>query len=190
MKLKIVVLDLSVPPEARRAALLALLVVGLAAAVPYTFSSGDILSSKAVNANFADVDAHIASGRFVFINDAGVSYSTGFTRYCGAATGGTGSITSGAKSGYSAAKAQCETVPGCSASAHMCSSEEVIRTAQMGVVSAQGWISTGVTNAMTGGLDDCNGWKTGDGTQNGVVWTGTFPGWVGCNTAEAILCCD
>ena len=194
MKLKVIVIDVQIPRALKRAALLVLLTLGLAAAVPYTFTTGDILSSKAVNANFADLDSRLASGRFVTTNDAGVSYSTGFTTYCGKSASVTGAFASGAKVGFAAAKAQCESVPGCSPSAHMCTSEEIVRTSQMGYPTGNGWFSTGTTNgAASAPINDCQGWRVGDGTQQGSLWTGTgseFVGWIGCNTAEPILCCD
>ena len=195
MKFKLVVIDIEIPRAVKRAALLLLLTSSVAAAVPYTFTTGDILSSKAVNANFADLDSRLGTGRMVATNDAGVSYSTGFTVYCGETAAVTGAFASGTKVGFAAAKAQCETVPGCSRSAHMCTSEEVVRSSQMGYPTGNGWFSTGSTNAATttAPVNDCNGWRTGDNTVQGSLWTGTgseFVGWIGCSTAEPILCCD
>jgi hypothetical protein len=193
MKLKLVVVDFEIPPRVRRAMLLVLFVVVCAGAVPYTFTTGDVLSSKAVNANFDDLDKRIGAGRFVTTNDAGVSYSTGLTVYCGATAAVNGAITSGAKTGYAAAKAQCESVPGCSPSAHMCETSEVVRSAQLGVSIAPGWISTGVNNAAQSGISpvgDCLGWTIGDGTQQAVTWASTFPGWTPCNMPNKIVCCD
>lgn len=194
MKFKVVVVDVEIPRNLKRAALLLLLTTSVAAAVPYTFTTGDILSSKAVNANFADIDSRLGSGRMVATNDAGVSYSTGFTIYCGESAPVTGAFASGAKVGFAAAKAQCQTVPGCSPSAHMCTSEEIIRTSQMGYPTGNGWFSTGTNNAAASApLADCNGWRVGDGTVQGSVWTGTgseFTGWIGCSASEPILCCD
>ena len=195
MKFKVIVIDVQIPRALKRAALLVLLTLGLAAAVPYTFTTGDILSSKAVNANFADIDSRLGSGRMVATNDAGVSYSTGFTIYCGKSAALTGAFASGAKVGFAAAKAQCESVPGCSPSAHMCTSEEIVRTSQMGYPTGNGWFTTGTSNAMTTTppVNDCGGWRVNDSTAQGSLWTGTgseFVGWIGCNTAEPILCCD
>lgn len=193
MKLKIVVVDLELSPATKRLAIfsgIALSAIVLAGAVPYTFSTGDVLSSKAVNDDFANLDSRISSGRTVVTNDAGVSYSVGYTLYCGATAAVTGAITSGSKTGYAGAKAQCETVPGCSPSAHMCSSEEIVRTTEMGTITASGWIATGVVAPVTGPVDDCQGWTIGDNTQQAGAWTGNFMGWVPCNTPEKILCCD
>ncbi|MGH7326899.1 MAG: hypothetical protein ACREJX_00985, partial [Polyangiaceae bacterium] len=145
MKLKIVVVDLELAPTARRLAIFAAIVssaIVLGGAVPYTFSTGDILSSKAVNDDFANLDARISSGRTVVTNEAGVSYSTGYTLYCGATATETGAFVSGTKTGYAAAKAQCETVPGCSAGAHMCTTDEILRTVQLGTITPGGWIAT------------------------------------------------
>jgi hypothetical protein len=206
MKIKIIVVDLELSRRAKRHALLLgvpvvllLAASGVAlSAVPFTFSPGDQLTAQSMNANFADLDGRIsASGRFVASVDGGAKYSMGATAVCGttAAVNGKFSGANG-KVGYAAAKAQCESVSTCSPSAHMCTAQEVMTLAQMGIVTPSGWISVGDAASTPGPgqvTNDCGGW-TSDNSGNvpnfGVLWGGAFSGWDGCNASHPILCCD
>ena len=96
-----------------------------------------------------------------------------------------------ALTGYRAAKYLCEVAVG-SPTAHMCTSDEAARSAQVGVVpTGVGWISTGTAS---GPERDCIGWTRNDTDNRGVVWpdgtyaAGAWP--YACNQTFPINCCD
>jgi len=166
--------------------------------VKHVFNKGDVVSSAAMNENFADLDTRVASPTRVATVGT-VSYSVGATKACGAAPARNGKF-GALGAGYTTAKSACETA--CtSKSAHMCSSEEAVRNAQMGTPLNAGWISSGIaatTPGPTAVSNDCSAWSndvgqnpTAPNTQNfGTVWTGQFMGFATCDVAEPISCCD
>jgi hypothetical protein len=170
------------------------------AAVPHAFKPGDVVSASAMNENFTELDQRIdKKNRFVAQIGGGPAYSMGATTFCGNTAPTAGRFMSGAtKIGYPAAKAQCEAVAGCSPSAHMCTLEEVVRLAQMGVgPPAPGWVGSGVvapTAGPTQETGDCGGWShdgpVGAIGEQGYIWTGTFTAYNSCSTQQPILCCD
>lgn len=113
--------------------------------------------------------------------------------------------------GYTGAKTKCQTA--CATStAHICSSDEMVRYASTGGTHGQGsgWIATGVPSTspgVSGGsanaeyVTDCKGFTTSQpngvaGANNGAawIWTVSAPagnaGVVGCDSAQPIACCD
>jgi hypothetical protein len=175
------------------------------ALVPNTFTNGTVADANQVNANFAAVSKLIvATG----------SYSIGATKYCGqTSTATTGSFASGSLVGYPAAKALCQSAQSCgpSQTAHMCTAEEMVRSAQMGVLPAfspfgppsPGWYSTGTYEQIATGtgstalLEDCAGWQiaTGSTAYYGHVWqlapSGQGnPGVNVCSNTNPVMCCD
>jgi hypothetical protein len=146
---------------------------------------------NAINANFTSVDQRLAAVE-TFQSQAthAGAYSLGAV-YCGRTVNTEGTISSGTASGYAAAKAQCASITGCSASAHMCTTEEMVRSGQLGVSipTANAWISAGMI--VQGTLDnDCNGWTSNAMTYIGSVWAGGTPQANYCNTPLPIACCD
>lgn len=131
---------------------------------------------------------------------SGRQYSLGAT-YCGKTTASTnGQI----PNGYAGTKFQCEAVAACgnSPSAHMCSSEELVRSASLGVIIESGWYSSAVVSmypGCSGGTcgstqlaSDCMGWTSNNGAEYGLAWQ-----WGGrplhqapCTTVLPVLCCD
>jgi hypothetical protein len=96
-----------------------------------------------------------------------------------------------ALTGYRAAKYLCEVAVG-SPTAHMCTSDEAARSAQVGVVpTGAGWISTGTSSDRE---RDCVGWTRNDTDNRGVVWPdGTYAAGAWpyvCNQTFPIHCCD
>lgn len=167
--------------------------------VKHVFVAGEVVSAATINDNFADLDKRISSPTRVATAGA-VSYSIGATRSCGATAATTGKFDPAAGGGYVAAKKACEAKCG-TATAHMCSSEEVVRLAQMGTPATAGWIATGAvatTPGPTAVSNDCYGYATDVGTtaappntqQFGALWTGGFVAFSGCNTQNPISCCD
>jgi hypothetical protein len=108
--------------------------------------------------------------------------------------------------GYAAAKLLCETAAGCGkAYAHMCTAEEITRSAQLGLflgVTANStfWISGGSTvtrdNVARDG-NDCDGWQGTSSAKTGAVF-GVGPSTPpqanvsdqGCDVAAPIGCCQ
>jgi hypothetical protein len=162
------------------------------ATVPNTFSSGQTVSASGMNQNFTYLDS---KARFVTTLDGG-QYSVGATHFCGVSpTTTTGSISYNGMTGYAGAKAMCTASAGCGSSptAHMCTGEELTRSAQLGVTPPTGWYST-YTWVLTNGAggagnvqSDCVGWTS-------TTWMGalggTGPTVTSCSTAESVLCCD
>jgi hypothetical protein len=165
------------------------------ATVPNTFAAGDALSSSKINANFSSLDGrvttlekfNVGASRIVETRN-GKSWSLGAV-YCGVTASTTGQIAGG----YAGVKALCETA--CtSTSAHMCTSEEIIRTAQLGVAAPAGWYSGGqwsLYNGSTGIVDnDCTSWTSAGSLVNGYWWTSTYATVSGCSISGPALCCD
>lgn len=118
--------------------------------------------------------------------------------YCGSTSilynGDLQAAVPGSPNGYAAAKTLCEGVAGCGLTAHMCTSEEIIRETATGGAVPSGWNSTGVLSMSypTPGFHrwtDCVGWKTSSGTEWGNVWTGSDPYGETCNVPKNVLCC-
>lgn len=174
---------------------------GVALADPVAFKADgtERLSADKMNANFKDVSDRlkaVEAGK-ASVTKNGASYSLGAT-YCGSTAPTTGKIGSG---GFVATKAICEkgTSCGASATAHMCTAEEMIRSASLGLTTPlTGWFSTGV-QALAGPsnyVSDCNGWSSVAAAEYGPVWSGEHSGGVawgdraGCDGARPVLCCD
>jgi hypothetical protein len=104
--------------------------------------------------------------------------------YCGYTAGMTASL-----GGYAGAKALCQTVCGDPA-AHMCTGDEVERSAQLGGVGF-GWFSAGVATAVSGVsalADDCQGWTSSAATSYGHVFMDR-PYAVPCSMTYGVACC-
>jgi hypothetical protein len=101
--------------------------------------------------------------------------------------------------GYAGAKQLCETT--CSSTtAHMCTSEELVRTSQLGVtiptptgVVPGSWYSAGIRQVASGNPVDCAGWTndaSGTSSHDGPFWGLGQPQVTGCFNAAPVLCCD
>lgn len=162
--------------------------IGLAMASPHQFDAGETLQAADLN------------GLNVARTDAG-SYSVSATLYCGATSQSASGDLSGLTAsglGYARAKHACEAVAGCGVTAHMCTSEEVVRSGALGlnVPAPGGWYSTG-SDAVTSTQhnNDCNGWTSSVGTSfSGMTWQGNGANGAAiatsCGSANPILCCD
>jgi hypothetical protein len=214
MKIKVYVLDLEIPRRTKRVAVLLsaplAVLIGLGAiayaTVPNVFMSGEPLSSAQMNANFGNLDGRLTAVEAILgTATADGGYSLGAT-YCGPTAATLGSFSGpGTLTGYASAKAQCQAVTGCSPkTAHMCTSEEMVRTRQLGGqidagAAAYGWFSTGSygyypgTGTYTG---DCEGWTTNSASVLGDVWGTTntppvIPQPTYCSGGPyPILCCN
>jgi hypothetical protein len=205
MKIRVYVVDFESPRWLRRvlsfvaAPLLVAALVTIVAAAPQQWKTNDPLTAGDLNK------------LSVVTTAAGTRYSVGATKYCGLSA----SVTTGAfaymqgtlqLTGYAAAKANCEASVGCASSptAHMCSSEELIRSTQLGIVPTEsGWMAGGIGSVVNGssGMEsnDCDGWIQGTAAQDGAIWflpstppipPQGKPAFSACNSAIRVLCCD
>ena len=120
---------------------------------------------------------------------------------CGyTATATTGDIRGpGGLTGARAARALCQAVSGCSATAHMCTSSEAAISRQLGPLSIPGgraWV-TGAYGAESGLLlNDCasaspyHAWTSALHTQGGATTDNDAPTDEYCDVAHRIACCD
>jgi hypothetical protein len=74
----------------------------------------------------------------------------------------------------------------------MCTTEEIVRTAQVSVAAPAGWYSAGLWSVGASGIvdNDCTAWSTNATTVQGYFWSSTFTTVQPCNMTEPILCCD
>lgn len=179
-------------------AVLASLGIGLAVAAPIDTTwvvSGQPIPASSLKGNLDGLQQQITKP---VLSKNGKQYSLAAT-YCGKTAPTNGQITNR----YAGAKALCEAVPACgnSASAHMCTNEEMIRSTQLGLAIDPGWYSVaehstwfGCSNyqcASSQNVTDCDGWSVTYGDYYGMVWqAGGYPRQVACNNSQPILCCD
>lgn len=173
--------------------------IGLASAAPIDttwIKPGDPIPAASLKANLDGLQQQLNKPT---ISKNGKQYSLGAT-YCGkTATSTNGQITNG----YAGAKVLCEAVAACgnSPSAHMCTTEEVNRSAQMGITVDSGWYSAtehstwfGCSNfqcASSQNVTDCDGWSVTYGDYYAMAWqAGGYPRQAACNTSRPVLCCD
>lgn len=147
MKLKVYVVDLELPRWARRlvsrglaaGAMAAVTLGGVAyAAIKYTYKSSDTLSSADMTDTLGDLNTRLKTaeqGRLVGTVN-GKAYSVGATEFKVVTSKG-GPLNNGTYNGkqvggYPNAKSICETAVG-SMTAHMCSSEELVRSVAGGL---------------------------------------------------------
>ena len=113
--------------------------------------------------------------------------------YCGGTAGMSGSF-----GGHAGAKTLCEAACGDPA-AHMCTTEEVIRSTQLGLAPS-GWIAAGGNwpnqfGSCTSACyhNDCYGWTSSASTNAGSVWAFQSGGWqllsLSCSLTYGVACC-
>jgi hypothetical protein len=223
VKLKVVIVDLELSSRAKQLLLrigvpLALVLGGgtLAYAggwtVPHQWGvgapDGTTLTAAALNENFAAL-ADAGAGLDLRVTTLeGVNPTTVKTYspnaiYCGVSsakyTGNLMPASPSAPNGYAAAKAVCETACN-STSAHMCTSEEIIRTLSIGAPflpapspsGALGWYSPGVLWLDPGGnaTNDCKGWTDASSNSGPVWWSSPpQPNILSCTSSLPVLCC-
>jgi hypothetical protein len=148
---------------------------------------GQKLSASDIDGYLNDLNARLTKS--VQVTNGNSSYSLGAV-YCGK----TGTNPNPIGGGYTAVKGLCQTACGGAATAHVCTSDEMVRSAQLGVTLAQGWFAAGI-----GGRDgspgspyitDCHGFT--DTTSSGVTWNPSYngPDFSPCTITLPILCCN
>jgi hypothetical protein len=154
-------------------------------------ADGKPVSSSKLQSNLTELDTRLKTVEgFQSRATGNGSYSVGAV-FCGATAATDGKITNG----YAGAKTLCQAACANAPSAHMCTSEELVRTQQRGVLITQaaGWYARGVhsTNG-SGPVRDCQGWTNNAGTDLASAWE-TPLGPVGvavCSSSFPVLCCD
>jgi hypothetical protein len=153
-------------------------------AVPYAIESGGVAFSN------VRIPAGTAWPGPTTITKNGKSYSVNGS-FCGSST-----ATNGNAGGYTGAKTMCETA--CSSTtAHLCTSEEMLRSASLGLtLPTLGWYAGGLqvhpySDSITN--TDCLGFTTSTSTAYGAIWYGA--GVMGataatCDGLRPLLCCD
>jgi hypothetical protein len=199
------------------------LVVGIAAPlgaealgpVPNIFSSGDPISAAEINEDFdalvdgitaVEARASVLEGRAAALEASATGVLCGYTD----PTPGSFTFVSGtaALRGYAAGSALCQSSCAPSTTAHVCSSAEIVRSEELGLVRPSAmdaaWYATGdfSSDVRTGSgtgttgyqITDCRGFTSLDSGEAGAFWaTGGgahAPNYQGCNFAASIACCD
>jgi hypothetical protein len=188
MKVKIVLVDFELPRRIAAAiAPLCLLVLfgSTVDAAPTTFAPGETLSATKLNGAFADADRRLVQLESR-VDNAG-HYSVGAV-FCGATLGSTTGDMSGlgGDKGYAGAKTACQTTCDKSPTAHMCTSDEVVRSAALAIAMKAGWYATGEPYAS-----DCAGFTSA--TVSGTAWhiaPVASPALTSCSLSLPVLCCD
>lgn len=206
-------IDVEITPRARRA-LTGLLLVGLTGTVANAHAgwSSDVtwiapnepISATKLKALFTEADERITAveddvakleAAKPVVTKNGKQWSLGAT-YCGITA-----ATDGSAGGYATTKALCEQpTTGCpsasgglgSSSAHMCTAEELVRSASSGIpLPGAGWYNRGarVIEGPSSAMTDCAGWTSNSTNMSGALWSVT-PSGATCNATYPILCCD
>jgi hypothetical protein len=149
-----------------------------------------------VNSNFGDLQGQVttlqgqAAKPVVTIN--GKQWSVG-AALCGQTAATQGLITGG----YAGAKSLCQSACGGSASAHMCTTEELVRSVQAGMnITTNMWCAGGVyaspitLQGVTSTLSDCAGWTSNAQGQSALKWSNNAPEADTCISSYPIACCD
>ncbi len=170
--------------------------------LPHTFESGQPIRASEINANFEHLESAVAAleasnAELQAANERIESRGA----YCNTTAETTGRLTAaGGLVGYAAAAALCATACG-SPTAHMCTSEEILRNVRGGVALPVGWYGNGVysldnvryadNSSETYVRNDCDGWTNGTSTYtHGPSWSNNRPSASNCSGAKAVLCCD
>ncbi len=191
------------------------LALGVAAAafgaVPHSLTAGNPIRAQELMDNFNDLDTRVAaatershSGARISVKGIWCGESTATT------TGRIEDLAAGVH-GYEAARNICRSACGNSPTAHMCSAEEMVRSAQIGAVVGTNyyWVSAGVPIPAPGQptptrpTGDCSGWRSSSSTEFGLVWFGAgqdacaagvpgpCPNFTNCGDSTVhIACCD
>ena len=171
--------------------------VGLAIAAPIDTTwvvDQKPLSATALKGDLDGLQAQVTALQAARAQEtADGGYSLG-AAYCGSSPVTTGAITSGPLSGYAAARKICQGVAGCGVGAHMCTGDEIARTASLSIAgpASNGWYSGSTRFPDSNVVNNCSGWTDGAGTHGGpVVQAPTWdPSALLCNTSAPILCCN
>jgi hypothetical protein len=204
IKLKMVVVEIDAPRWLKRSVLIALagvMAFGVSAVVradvnvKTDFQEGTVLTAKQLNDNFGALKVAVEAlqkKRPVLTTSKGATYSLDAV-FCGASPG----LFNGKEVGsYQGAKKKCEETCGGSPTAHLCTTQEVMRSESVGVpiTATVGWINNGIEinpGNSTIYINDCLRWSSEANTSGGFGWTAnTGPTSIRCNESAQLICCD
>lgn len=167
------------------------------------FDAGSPMSAESFTADFKNIQTRLDALERQATLDGGYSVNAVYCGLTDATLGDLSTLTSlgsGVGQGYAKAKAYCQAACAGSKTAHMCSGEELARSAQQGSQpNVDGWYETGSgiggPAANTGVTNDCLGWTSLSSSSWGPLWLDEgagipAPGGETCSTSEAVLCCD
>lgn len=124
----------------------------------------------------------VATRPVVLVGRGGLSITANAV-YCGMTSETTGFVFEGQYTGYQVAKARCQ-IACRSATAHLCSADEVVRSAQIERI-------LGVTGWYAAGVDDCWGFTANLQTAIGrTMSSGQVVGTSPCSNLWPLFCCD
>jgi hypothetical protein len=155
------------------------------------FEQGTPISSSAMNQNFDDINEKLDTLQTDLADARATIASRQLGRYCGDSS----ASTTGSMGGYEGATGLCASTGGaCAATAHMCTTEELIRSAQNGIGPGRNvWHASGSWQQHTGTLfaTDCQGYTFNGDNHEGAVWTEAHrPSSLVCSTAMPVACCE
>jgi hypothetical protein len=199
MKIKMIVVDLELSTRAKRiaaAAAIPLLVLGGGAVayanVPHTWKDGDVLRAEDLNEDFEAHERQVSAVESHITLDGGYELAA---TYCGRTPSTAGDLSAfhAAGTGYVKARAQCQ-VTCSSAAAHMCTSEEMLRSLQLGkeLGSGAGWYASGayaVYGTSNQVIADCAGLTSAKNTDLGLIVSDGQPAVQDCNLPIPVMCC-
>lgn len=146
-------------------------------------------ATGALNTRIALVESNVATlttGKAdAVVTNGTKQYSLGAT-YCGQTAT---SYAGGSVGGYASAKALCQAACAGSASAHLCTADELVRSVSLGIaVPGTAWYAGGMGNADSPIVDDCGGFT--DTATKGHTWAQNKPSYFFCTTQYPLNCCD
>jgi hypothetical protein len=181
MQIRIVTIDVQLTPRAKRAIAWF--------ALPVAVFAGSITVARATLSPAPS--SWVQSGQPVVATDLANSLNQLDQRTPGVYCGATTNSYTGNLNGYGNADSLCGGVAGCS-SAHMCTAQELVRSAASGKTIPVGWYSTGEEHSDNTGtyVDDCDGWTNGtSSTTAGAQWD-THASAAVCTSQNEVLCCN
>ena len=147
-------------------------------AVPNTFAPSAPITAAGMNDNFGELENQI-------------SRRSGL--YCGQTAPTTGAI----PGEWVTVATRCRAAAGCSSTAHMCTLDEIMLSAQYSLTPSSdgwGWIATGARATAPEGMiqPECQGWSTTSGLSNAWYRNGAVQvvNALSCSTPTPIYCCD
>lgn len=134
-----------------------------------------------------------ATANRVILVSAGGARTSADGLVCGTTTATNGNWAASGASGYRAGKLLCE-ARCASTTAHVCTSNEVVRQLGLGDPIPDGWVVTGKYAHVPGtpvfDNADCAGFKSAGAQVAGGVFENGVPLAVTCDQTRSIICCD
>lgn len=167
------------PKSPRRFPVAAVVGLTAAAAAMQRFNAGETLSTTKMNGNFDELAARLSALEAAAAPDGG-AFLAG-SKFCGTGSPATGNL--------GGARNACKAVVACSANAHICTQDDIVRTMTVSATALSGTAGWYVGNLA----NDCASWTNPLSGRTGTFFDGPSGGYtsiVGCDPNHAIICCD